>query len=83
MFLTGIFAGPIAGLKYQTPSCTGVTSEKGEFRYLKGERVAFLVGEIAIGYALGAPRLNLAEIVTRVDGNIHKLMDPSAESGKR
>jgi uncharacterized protein len=76
MFLRGIFSGPIAGLKYQTPSCAGVTNEQGEFRYLEGERVAFLVGEIAIGYALGAARLNLADIVTRVDGNIHKLMDP-------
>ena len=76
MFLTGVFAGPITGLKYQTPSCAGVTNETGEFHYLQGERVAFLVGACAIGYALGAPRLNLADIVTRVDGNIHKLMDP-------
>jgi predicted acyl esterase len=76
MILTGVFAGPITGLKYQTPSCAGVTGEKGEFRYQEGERIAFLIGENAIGYALGAPRLNLADIVTRVDGNIHKLMDP-------
>ncbi len=75
MFLTGVFAGPIAGLKYQTPSCAGVTNAKGEFQYKEGERVAFLVGESPIGYALARPRLTLADIVSRVDGNIHKLKD--------
>ncbi len=75
MFLTGVMAGPIAGLKYQTPSCTGLTNERGEFRYRQGERIAFLVGNSAVGYAVGASRLTLAHIITRVDGNIHKLMD--------
>jgi uncharacterized protein len=75
MYLTGVMAGPISGLKYQTPSCIGLTNERGEFRYLEGERVAFLIGNSPIGYAVGAPRLTLAHIVTRVDGNIHKLMD--------
>ena len=75
MYLTGVMAGPIAGLKYQTPSGIGLTNERGEFRYLAGERVAFLVGNSPIGYAVGVPRLTLAHIVTRVDGQIHKLMD--------
>jgi predicted acyl esterase len=75
MFKTGVMAGPIAGLKYQTPSCSGLTNELGEFQYLEGERVAFLVGNSPIGYAVGTPRVTLAHIVTRVDGNIHKLMD--------
>ncbi|MES2265052.1 MAG: CocE/NonD family hydrolase [Pseudomonadota bacterium] len=75
MFLTGVMAGPIAGLKYQTPSRTGLTNEKGEFHYRHGERVAFLVGGSTIGYAVGAARLTLAHIVSRVDGNLHKLMD--------
>ena len=75
MSLTGVMAGPIAGLRYQTPSGAGVTNERGEFHYRQGERVAFLVGSSPVGYALGAPRLTLADIVTRVDGNAHKLMD--------
>ncbi|MCP3729989.1 CocE/NonD family hydrolase [Sphingomonas sp. MG17] len=75
MILTGVFAGPIAGLKYVTPSCEGVTSATGEFRYRKGERIAFLLGDSPIGYALGCERLTLADIISRVDGNIHKLMD--------
>ena len=76
MLLKGVFAGPLAGLRYQSPSCSGFTNEKGEFSYSEGERVAFLVGDVPVGYALGASRINLANIVSRVDGNIQKLLDP-------
>ena len=76
MFLTGVMVGPIAGLKYLTPSCSGLTNASGEFNYRQGERVAFLVGDTPIGYAPGSARLTLADIVTRVDGNISKLLDP-------
>jgi putative CocE/NonD family hydrolase len=72
---TGIFSGPVAGLRYQTPTLSGLTNDKGEFHYQNGERIAFLVGNTSIGSAMGAPRINLAEIVSRVDGNIHKLLD--------
>ena len=75
MLLTGIFAGPVKGLKYETTSCTGMTGENGEFHYRAGERVAFLVGDAVLGTAMGAPRVNLAEIISRVDGNPHKLLD--------
>jgi predicted acyl esterase len=77
MPLTGVFAGPIIGLKYQTPSCSGFTNEKGEFLYREAERVAFFVGDTAIGSANAAPLVNLAQIVSRVDGNIQKLLDPA------
>jgi uncharacterized protein len=76
MSLMGVLAGPIAGLKYQTPSCSGLTSEKGEFSYRKGERVVFLVGSTSIGSVVGAPSVNLAQVVSRVDGSIQKLLDP-------
>jgi uncharacterized protein len=76
MSLTGVFAGPIAGLKYQTPSGSGLTNQRGEFHYCKGERVTFLVGSTSIGSAVGAPRVNLAQLVGRVDGNVQKLLDP-------
>jgi putative CocE/NonD family hydrolase len=72
---TGVFSGPVAGLRYQTSTLNGMTNENGEFHYRKGERVAFLVGNTPIGSALGAPRLNLADIVSRVNGNINKLLD--------
>ncbi|WP_374943777.1 CocE/NonD family hydrolase [Sphingomonas sp.] len=75
--LTGVLAGPVAGLKYQTPSCEGLTNGRGEFRYRDGERVAFLVGETAIGYVLGRPRVTLAHLASRVDGRIDRLLDPA------
>lgn len=75
MLQTGIFCGPIAGLKYQTPTVCGITNARGEFQYRAGERIAFLLGDAPIGSAVGAPRVNLAEIISRVDGCSHKLLD--------
>ena len=72
---TGVFSGPVAGLKYQTPTLSGMTNEKGEFQYRQGERIAFLVGNTPLGSAIGKPQINLAEIISRVDGNISKLLD--------
>ena len=73
---TGIFAGPVAGLKYKTPTHSGVTNDKGEFQYRAGERVVFMVGGMALGSAQGASRVTLADIISRVDGNAQKLHDP-------
>ena len=75
--LTGVFAGPIAGLRYQTPTMAGVTNQQGEFRYRPGETVAFLVGRLVLGATEGAPRVNLAQLINRVSGRIDMLHDPS------
>jgi predicted acyl esterase len=75
--LIGVFAGPVAGLKYQTPTLAGFTNKRGEFRYRSGEAVTFLVGRLVLGTSDGAPRLNLAQLVHRVSGNIDKLHDPA------
>jgi uncharacterized protein len=72
----GVFAGPVAGLRYQTPTKTGVTNERGEFQYRKGESVTFLVGGLVLGSVEGAPRVNLAQLVNRADGKIDRLHDP-------
>ncbi|MFG1605954.1 CocE/NonD family hydrolase [Actinoplanes sp. NPDC049265] len=72
----GRLAGPISGLKYETPTHQGRTGPDGEFRYEDGERIAFLVGENPIGNASARPLLTLAHIVARVDGDLHKLRDP-------
>lgn len=74
--LTGTFAGPTAGLKYQTPTLTGFTNHRGEFRYRSGEAITFLIGSLVLGSVEGAPRLNLADLVNRVAGKIDKLHDP-------
>jgi hypothetical protein len=73
---TGVFAGPIAGLKYATPTHSGYTNERGEFRYRQGEAVTFSVGGLVLGSAPGAARLNLAQLVNRSDGKIDRLHDP-------
>ena len=73
---TGVVAGPIAGLRYQTPTRTGVTNARGEFSYKRGEAVTFLVGGLVLGTAEGAPRVNLAQLVNRVAGKIDRLRDP-------
>ncbi len=75
MTLTGVLAGPIAGLKYKTPTHEGFTDQHGAFEYEEGERMTFLLGGNALGYVTAAPRIHLAQIVPRVDGNIAKLKD--------
>jgi hypothetical protein len=76
MTQTGFLAGPIAGLRYETPTHQGLTGAEGEFLYEEGERVAFLVGATPIGNVSARPRVNLAQIVARVDGDVAKLRDP-------
>jgi uncharacterized protein len=76
MLHKGKFAGPVAGLRYETPTCSGVTDQDGMFEYRDGEVVAFLVGAVVVGATQGAERLTLADIVKRVDGKIEKVADP-------
>jgi hypothetical protein len=73
---TGVFAGPVSGLRYQTPTKTGTTNERGEFQYRNGESVTFLVGGLVLGSVEGAPKVNLAQLVNRADGKIDRLHDP-------
>jgi predicted acyl esterase len=75
--LTGVFAGPIAGLKYQTPTLSGVTNNSGEFQYRADEAITFLVGGVVLGATEAAPRLNLAQLANRVGGKVDRLLDPS------
>src|SRR5260370_8190996 len=74
--LSGVFAGAVCGLRYQTPTTSGITTERGEFAYRKGESVTFLVGGLVLGSIAGTPRINLAQLVNRVDGKIDRLHDP-------
>lgn len=76
MSLIGVLDGPIAGVRYQTPRFSGVTSVDGAFEYDDGDRIVFLLGDTPIGTVRGAPHVNLAHIVARVDGNLDKLRDP-------
>jgi hypothetical protein len=40
---------PVEGVGYHSASLAGVTGPGGEFQYLDGERVAFSIGDIALG----------------------------------
>jgi predicted acyl esterase len=73
----GNFAGPVVGLRYETPTCSGFTDRHGTFEYQDDEVVTFLVGEVVLGAARGRERLTVADIVARVDGNLSKLADPA------
>src|SRR5258708_20151713 len=75
--LTGVFAGPTCGLKYQTPTLSGFTTDDGEFQYRAGEAITFLVGGLVLGAVEAAPRIDLPQLVSRVGGKIDKLHDPA------
>jgi len=72
----GILAGPIGGVRYRSLTRDGVTSERGAFEYAVGEAVTFSIGGLVLGTVAGAARVNLAQLVNRVAGNIGKLHDP-------
>ncbi len=74
--LSGVFAGPIRGLRYQTPTLAGLTDDHGRFQYRAGESVTFLVGGLVLGGTKGALRVNLAQLVDRSDGKVERLRDP-------
>lgn len=62
---TGIYkdAGVVAGLTYKTPTQSGITDEKGTFRYMPGETVTFSVSNITIGQATGAAAITTFDLV--------------------
>ncbi len=76
MIRQGRFAGPVAGLRFETPTCAGVTDSGGTFEFRDGEVVTFSVGAVVVGAARGKERLTVADIVARVDGRLDKLADP-------
>ena len=73
---TGVFAGPVRGLRYETPTMSGFTDERGEFRYRAGETVTFLVGGLVLGAVDGMPRVTAAHLANRADGKIERVHDP-------
>ncbi len=76
MLRKGRFAGPVVGLRFETPTCSGITDRDGTFEYRDGEVVTYAVGALLVGAARGGERLTVADIVARVDGNVDKLADP-------
>lgn len=62
--LTGVFQDShVIGLSYVTPTRSGNTNEKGEFKYLAGEKVKFSVGDIVLGESEGAAEVTPVDLV--------------------
>jgi predicted acyl esterase len=74
--LRGKFAGPVSGLRFETPTQSGVTGKNGEYVYRDGEVITFLIGDLVLGKTKGAVRVNESLLASRVNGNIDKLHDP-------
>jgi hypothetical protein len=57
-YKTGTFVdSPVKGLRYTTPTKTGLTDSWGRFEYLEGETIRFTVGGIELGEAQGADKV--------------------------
>ena len=58
--IQGVFVdSPVAGLTYNSPSVTnGITNEKGQFDYFRGEAIEFSIGQLAF------PSVSAANVLT-------------------
>ncbi len=53
----------VSGLRYETPTTSGVTNIQGQFNYRSGETIRFFVGDVLIGEALGQAIITPVELV--------------------
>ncbi len=60
--LTGVLAGSAAGIHFRTQMLEGLTDDAGTFSYYAGETVSFHLGDIVLGSAAAAPKLDLFQI---------------------
>ena len=58
----GSLAGPIAGLRYETDTLEGYTSEAGAFEYRDGEQVRFFLGDELLGTAAAGDNMTLFDL---------------------
>ena len=62
--MVGKFRGiPIEGLSYQTPTLSGITDIKGQFRYNAGESLVFSIGKLILGETISKEIISLIDIV--------------------
>ena len=55
---TGVFAdAPVKGLTYKTATLSGTTNDKGEFKYITGEKVKFTLGKNLVLGEVAAEKL--------------------------
>lgn len=65
LLLTGVLidAGPVSGVRYETPSQAGITNTEGEFIYQQEEQVEFLIGSVVLGSVPSDSFVTTAEVV--------------------
>lgn len=61
----------VSGLKYATETKRGITDENGNFEYLEGETVTFMVGNITIGSGIAKENMTPIDIVSGENANIN------------
>lgn len=62
---TGVFIdAPVKGLTYKTATQSGVTNDKGEFKYITGETVTFSLDGVEIGSGTAQAKLPVTLIST-------------------
>ncbi|OQW98806.1 MAG: hypothetical protein BWK73_51790 [Thiothrix lacustris] len=62
---TGVFIdAPVKGLTYKTATQSGVTNDKGEFKYITGETVTFSLDGVALGSGKAQAKLPVTLIST-------------------
>lgn len=68
----GVFVdSPVAGLRYETPTQSGVTDEDGTFFYEDGQTIQFFLGASPLGEAPAGPRLSPLDLVDGPAGPEH------------
>lgn len=70
---TGVFIdAPVKGLTYKTATQSGVTNDKGEFKYITGETVTFSLDGVELGSAVAQAKLPVTLIST--DGYVAQFL---------
>jgi len=66
---TGTFVdSAVIGIEYQTPTQSGITNDRAEFRYQPGEQVTFKIGDLVLGTAPGGEMITPVDLVAGATG---------------
>ncbi len=65
----------VNGLTFETPTQSGTTGDNGQFWFIPEERVAFSVGSLPLGDALGDRRVSPADLFEGADMDDHRVVN--------
>ena len=61
----------VEGLRFETPTLSGLTDTHGIFKYISGETVSFFIGDILLGTSRGITRITPMNLVPGDSSNPH------------